>query len=54
MWVVAKLQVHGICSRRLVRREAVETRRTIRELGEFDNYYRCHNTFNFITILLFN
>ena len=51
MWAVGKLQIHGICSHRLVHREALRLYRILRELGMFDNYYIDHITFNIITIL---
>ena len=54
IWVVGRLQVHGICSHRLVRRKAVETRlKNIRELGMFDNYYTDHKTLKHYYYIIF-
>ena len=54
MWGLGRLQVHEICSRRLLCREVVETHQITRELGMFDKYYIDHKTFNIIAILYFN
>ena len=49
---VGRLQVHGICSHRLVRWEVVETRSNYKKLGMFSNYYIDDKTFNIITLIL--
>ena len=45
MWGLGRLQVHGICSRKLVRREAVETRL---------NYKRTWHVYMIIITYTFN
>ena len=50
---VGRLQVHGICSHRLVRWEVVETWSNHKKLGMFSNYYIDDKTFNIITLIFF-